>query len=359
MKWVHKTWEVKRLLTLYDSGKINLSPEYQRNPIWTSKSQRLLIDTILAPQPMPNFFLLQSSADEYEMVDGQQRTRSIIDFRNGYITSSSGVKYDKLAGSTFMNYKLNITLVTSLDDDESIEEFYALVNMAGLRLNVPELRKARYYDTTFLSLCSEMAALDKFVSLDLFSSATVLRMNDVELVSELLALLSQGYSEKKEAVDRIFEADVTGEQADELRNNFGTVVDVLTDFDSISPLKKTRFRQRADLYTLFDFIWSNRKITSKGFESCYKIMLAIAPHIRPTQEHCDPLRDYARNCVSQSNSKRARMERSDFFNALMRNPNHAPNDTQKAVADFLKLGSDLCEIEGAWAIDIAPIEEGQ
>jgi len=53
------------------------------------------------------------------------------------------------------------------------------------------------------------------------------------------------------------------------------------------------------------------------------------------------------------------MERSAFFNALMRNPKHTPNDTQKAVADFLKLGSDLCEIEGAWAIDIAPIEEGQ
>ena len=100
-------------------------------------------------------------------------------------------------------------------------------------------------------------------------------------------------------------------------------------------------------------------MSPKGFQSCYKIMLAIAPHIRPTQEHCEPLRDYARNCVSQSNSKKARMERSAFFNALMRNPKHTPNDTQKAVADFLKLGSDLCEIEGAWAIDIAPIEEGQ
>ena len=100
-------------------------------------------------------------------------------------------------------------------------------------------------------------------------------------------------------------------------------------------------------------------MSHKGFQSCYKIMLAIAPHIRPTQEHCDPLRDYARNCVSQSNSKTARMERSAFFNALMRNHEPAPNNTQKAVANFLKLGSDLCEIEGAWAIDIAPIEEGQ
>ena len=182
MKWFHQTWDVKRLLTLYDSGKINLSPEYQRNPIWTSKSQKLLIDTILSPQPMPNFFLLERSADEYEMVDGQQRTRSIIDFRNGYITSSSGVKYDKLAGSTFINYKLNITLITSLDDGESIEDFYTLVNSSGLRLNVPEIRKAKYYDTRFLALCTEMAALEKFANLGLFGTTTIGRMNDVELV---------------------------------------------------------------------------------------------------------------------------------------------------------------------------------
>ena len=244
MKWIHENWAIEKLLKLYNSGKINLSPEYQRNPIWTSKSQKNLIDTILSPQPMPNFFLLTKSKREYEMVDGQQRTRSIIDFRNGHITSSSGVKFDKTSISAFMNYKLNITLITSLDKGESIEDFYTLVNSSGLRLNAPEIRKARYYDTRFLALCTEMAALEKFANLGLFGVATISRMNDVELVSELLALLSQGCSEKKEAVDRIFEADVTGEQADELRNKFITVVDVLTDFESISPLKKTRFKQR-------------------------------------------------------------------------------------------------------------------
>lgn len=359
MKWVNENWAIEKLLKLYDSGKINLSPEYQRNPIWTSKSQKNLIDTILSPQPMPNFFLLKKSKREYEMVDGQQRTRSIIDFRNGHITSSSGVKFGEQSISEFMNYELNITLITSLDDGESIEDFYTLVNTSGLRLNVPEIRKAKYYDTRFLALCTEMAALEKFVDFGLFGSTTIDRMNDIELVSELLVLLFKGYSEKKEVVDRVFKEDVTAKQAAELREKFKMVVNVLAGLEDISPLRKARYRQRADLYTLFDFIWSNRTMSPKGFQSCYKIMLAIAPHIRPTQEHCDPLRDYARNCVSQSNSKTARMERSAFFNALMRNPKHAPNDTQKAVADFLKLSSDLFEIEGAWAIDIAPIEEGQ
>lgn len=358
MKWVHENWTVQILLELYDSGNLNLSPEYQRNPIWTSKSQRELIDTILTPQPMPTFFLLKKSKHKYEMVDGQQRTRSIIDFRNGHITSSFGVEFGEASNSDFMDYELSITLITSLGGGESIEKFYSLVNSTGLRLNAPELRKAKYYDTRFQSLCAEMAGLEQFANLGLFSPTTIGRMNDVELVSELLTLLFKGLSEKKEELDRVFEADVTVKQANELRKKFEMVVNVLTDLEDISPLRKSRYRQRADLYTLFDFIWNNRRMDPRGFQSCYRIMLAIAPHIRPTQEHCDPLRDYARNCVSQSNSKTARTERSAFFDALMRNPKHAPNDTQKAIADFLKLGSDLFEIEGAWAIDIAPIEEG-
>jgi len=359
MKWVHENWTIQILLELYDSGNLNLSPEYQRNPIWNSKSQRKSIDTILTPQPMPTFFLLKKSKHKYEMVDGQQRTRSIIDFRNGHITSLSGVKFGEASKSEFMDYELSITLITSIGGGESIEKFYSLVNSTGLRLNAPELRKAEYYDTRFLSLCTEMAGLEQFANLGLFGSSTIGRMNDVELVSELLTLLFKGRSEKKEVVDRVFEEDVTANQADELRKQFILIVNVLSDLDGVSPLKKSRYRQRADLYTLFDFIWSNRKMSPKGFRSCYKIMLAIAPHIRPTQQHCDPLRDYARNCVSQSNSKRARMERSDFFDALIRNPKPSPNDTQKAVADFLELGSDLYEIEGAWAIDIGLTEEAQ
>lgn len=358
MKWEHESWTIEKLLDLYDSGKINLSPEYQRNPIWTSKSQKRLIDTILSPQPIPNFFLLRKTENDYEMVDGQQRSRSIIDFRNGHITTTAKEKFDR-ANPAFLKYELNITLITHLDGGESIEEFYALVNSSGLRLNAPELRKAKYYDTKYLALCSEMAALDEFTQLDLFGATTVDRMNDVELVSELLTLIYLGHTEKKEAVDKVFEEDITDKQVEELSDKFKLVVKILVELNGISPLSKTRYKQRADLYTLVDFIWRNNNLTIKTFQYFYKILLAIAPHIRPTQEHCDPLRDYARNCVSQSNSKRAREERSQFFSDLMRNPNSAPNPTQSAVVDFLKLGSVLFEIENAWAIDIEAVREGQ
>lgn len=358
MKWDYERWTIEKLLDLYDTGKINLTPDYQRNPIWTSKSQKCLIDTILSPQPIPNFFLLRKPENIYEMVDGQQRSRSIIDFRNGIFSSSSKEKFDK-SNSAFLKYELNMTIITYLDSGESIEEYYALVNSSGLRLNVPELRKAKYYDTKFLALCSEMAALDQFTQFNLFGNSTVERMNDVELVSELLTLILVGHSEKKEAVDRLFEDDITDEKVEEARGNFKFIVDILAKMNELSPLCKTRYKQRADLYTLVDFIWVNRKLTPQAFQYYYKILLAIAPHIRPTQEHCSPLRDYARNCVSQSNSKIARIERSAFFDSLMRSPKNTPNATQEAITVFLNFVSGLVEIEGAWTINIADNKEGQ
>ena len=189
MDWNHETWKIKELLDLYFEGKIKLSPDYQRNDIWASKAQKKLIDTILKPQPLPNFFLLKIDDDqyEYEMVDGQQRTRTIISFFKWQITSSNAENFDSVNKESFLKYSLDITLITKLDEDEIIEEYYTLVNTSGLRLSTPEIRKAKYYDTKYLGLSSTLAASKPFSDFGLFSSGTKIRMNDVELVYELLA----------------------------------------------------------------------------------------------------------------------------------------------------------------------------
>lgn len=355
MKWTHDTWTIKKFMELYLSKKINLSPEYQRNPIWTSKAQKLLIDTILIPQPMPNFFLLRTSEDTYEMVDGQQRARSIIDYSNGHIKSSNGISFKDTLES-FNNYCLNMIIINELSSDESIEAFYTLVNSSGLRLNSPELKKAQYYNTKFLALNSELAASEKFTKLDLFGSGTIDRMNDVELVSELLALLLYGCTEKKEEVEKLYEKDISEDEVQHLRKDFDKITNVLSILNSIYPLKKTRYKQRADLYTLFDFINKNN-LQNESYITYYNILLQIEKHIRPTQEDCIPLRDYARNCVSQSNSKNARIQRSEFMSLLFRNPVRMINEIQKDIVDFFKLKDDLIEIEEAWTIDINSINE--
>lgn len=357
MKWLQEVWSIRKLLDLYEGKKINLAPEYQRNAIWTASAQKSLLDTILAPQPIPNFFLLEKEDGLFEMVDGQQRARAIINFAKGHLTATGGRKINGGDDPEFYLYPLNITKINELCQSESIEKFYALVNSSGLRLNTPELRKAEFFETRYLELCTELASAKAFNSLNLFTEHTSKRMNDVELISELIALLHFGRSEKKIKVDALYESDITEREKESLKERFLQIVGLVVKFNEFKAIASTRYRQRADLYTLFDFISCNQNVDEKSFVSYYKILTFLAEGIRPTQEKCDPLRDYARNCVSQSNSLRARKERFEFMNLLFRNPIESPNQIQEKIISYLHLPGNLVQAANCWTIDTSEFEE--
>ena len=66
MKFKIEIWDIMKLEELYSTHKIELSPPYQRNSIWSLKAQKLLIDTIKRELPLPNFFL-QKKGDGFEI----------------------------------------------------------------------------------------------------------------------------------------------------------------------------------------------------------------------------------------------------------------------------------------------------
>ncbi|MDY0222599.1 MAG: DUF262 domain-containing protein [Desulfobacterium sp.] len=359
MKFEHLVWTISEFLKKYDDKKINLSPSYQRNPIWTAKAQKQLIDTIKKNQPIPNFFLKKNGNEDFEMVDGQQRARTILGYINSNFSDLDGMRFENLNDKTksaFLHYPLSTTIIIQLSKDESIEEFYSLVNSAGLRLNRPELKKAEFYDTLFLKLVNDIAANEDFIKLDLFSSTTVTRMNDIEFVSELVALLKFGIFEKKTKIDYLYKNDIGSEEYDSLKSRFIDIIQILCDLDALYPLNKTRYRQKNDFYSLFNFINSlieENKKDIKLIKYYYKILIEIAPHIKPTQKECDVLKGYALNCVSQSNSENARTSRASFFNSLFLNPSNKINDTQKQILDFFKVDDHhLIKLSGTWTVDV-------
>ncbi|NTV46448.1 MAG: DUF262 domain-containing protein, partial [Chlorobiales bacterium] len=164
MEFEYEEWTIERLSDLYNEDKLNLSPPYQRNEVWTKSAQRLLIDTITNHQPIPSFFIHKKDNNCFEMVDGQQRSRSMLLF-----LKKSDKPFTNSGGKTiadhpeFIKYPLSITLITKVSENENIESFYALVNKTGLRLNNPELFKAQYYDTKFLELIYEIVDDDEFI----------------------------------------------------------------------------------------------------------------------------------------------------------------------------------------------------
>lgn len=358
MKFRIETWTISRIREYYDKGTLNLNPPYQRRFIWTLKDQQTLIDSILRGYAIPNIFLFEKKKSHFEMVDGQQRSRTIIGFIEKQFKTQDGEHYsEKKHGSIFTKYQIPITIIEKIEADESIEEFYALVNKSGIHLNRPELKKAEYFDTKFLKLVTELADNASFQNLELFTEASTKRMNDIDFVSELVTYLIEGNSDKKLKVDKAFENDITTAKYKELKAEFLEVIKTFTKFDERFPLKKTRYKQRNDFYSLFGFIHKNLSLATKTFLYYYDLLLKFNDDINPSNEKCEPFQLYAFHCISQSNSKNARDERLKILEELFLNPKDIPNKSQKAVIRFFSLQeTDLVQKEGFTTFDLKKIK---
>lgn len=349
MQFEHTTWSVEHLLDLIQQGKIDLQPEYQRNPVWRSSSQIKLIESIIQNRPIPSFFIRKLGADRYEMVDGQQRARTIVAYwknlipgvDNKYLEQRLRTEGDPTAfRNRYLTYNFPVTIITAMGPDERIQDYYVLLNNSSLRLNRPELKKAAYYNTRFLNLIKTATDYPPFRDLDLFNDYSLQRMSDFESVSELIATIKYGIFDKKEKVDQLFEDDVNDAEESALFEDFARLIDRLNVLDRIQRLKRTRLKQKADFYTFTYFLHTLGEIQVGSASAVYKAFVKIAPHIRPSNSRCEPLREYAHHCVTQSNSKSARQTRHEILSDLLANADLEPNKRQRQVLDFFKAPHD-------------------
>ena len=367
MEYKLTQWTIKKLVTEHEAGHINLSPPYQRNPIWTLRAQQKLIESILNHKPIPNFFLLEKGARSFEMIDGQQRARTILAYWKNLLVDHDHLTFqERLQRSgdrsstraQFLEDLLSITIVTKLQDNESVEEYYALLNSSGLRLNRPELKKAEYFTTNFLKLLLDLVADQAWEDIKIFTASNIARMNDVDFVSELVAALKFGISDKKEKVDQMYEDDITIDELKALRTAFKRNLSCFQRFNAITPLIRTRYKQKNDFYTLFHLFYTLRDCDVQTLDFLYRVLVKLGSYIRPSQDECEPLREYAHHCVTQSNSKLARQRRSEILTDILMNKTPEPNPIQEALLAFFDLGDHpLVNVGPFWTIDAGAIHD--
>jgi hypothetical protein len=341
MKYTNYQLPIEGLIELIEKGGIDLKPPYQRNEVWTKKDQESLIDSILSRFPLPNLFFFKNDSGRLEMVDGQQRVRAIYSFYKGFITDTKKRSFEDIDKTSFLSYELNVTEISEVHDEETIRKFYVLVNKKGVHLNLPEIRKAEFAATNFLSLVERILESPIFSDLDLFSDSTAKRMNDRGYVEELVAYLVTGITDKKNAVENLYKEDISEQKAKEIEGLFIKIVERISFLDKYKRINETRYKQRNDFYTLFNFVSESLSIDSQEILLYqYQILLCIAPHIAPSNDICQSIQQYAYNCVTQSNSKKARTERLEFFNSVLRNKDTDNNPIVQDVYQFL-IDSDL------------------
>lgn len=339
---------------------INLQPPYQRNFIWTPKDQKLLIDSIMRGYPLPNFFIYKKDDGKYDMVDGQQRATTICKFIKNEFRDSSKHLYGEINQSQFLSYKLNVTEITNIGEGESLEEFYSLVNKRGIRLNPAEVNKAQYHDSQFLTLVNSLMDLQVLTNLDIFSSKTVQRMNDRSLIEEVVAYLFKGeITDKRIAVDDLFEATLPPEKIEQVNNSFNEVIRTISMLNEVKPINQTRFKQRNDFYTLFCFLHMNAGLSDEVIKEQYRYLIYLDEneYIRPTNEDCETLKEYAYHCVTQSNSKLARKTRLEILESILLVKERDENERQEDVYSYVLSNTDKTElptkkIEGYLFVDL-------
>jgi hypothetical protein len=80
---------------------VNLRPEYQRRRRWDDKKQSKLIESLLMNVPVPPIFLYETELSRYEVMDGQQRLVSIIDFYGNKLELRGLKAWSALNGMTY------------------------------------------------------------------------------------------------------------------------------------------------------------------------------------------------------------------------------------------------------------------
>ncbi|MCJ7762336.1 DUF262 domain-containing protein [Candidatus Bathyarchaeota archaeon] len=140
MKFDLQQWEISGLLA---NASLLAVPSFQREPkVWTSRDRKLLIDTILKGWRIPKIYLNNPQEQEYEIVDGQQRIFTILNFvQNGFKikVSDSKLKFKSLdtkLQDDILKYKLDVEIIREADEDEVAELFSRL--QEGVALNPSE-----------------------------------------------------------------------------------------------------------------------------------------------------------------------------------------------------------------------------
>lgn len=126
------------------AGKLDIRPPYQREFIYKDKQREAVIGTITKDFPLNVMYWAVREDENFEVIDGQQRTISICQYVSGDFAFM--FKYfhnlQKDEQEQILNYKLMVYLCSGTDSEKL--EWFKTINIAGEKLTEQELRNAVY-----------------------------------------------------------------------------------------------------------------------------------------------------------------------------------------------------------------------
>lgn len=193
---------VFQIVRKYGQKSLIIDPDFQRNSVWKLEQKSRFIESILMNFPIPPLYVNENEDNKWIIIDGLQRTSTLVAFLNNEFALKNLKALGQLEGKTFQNLdsaqqsriedkKINIYILQSNTPLAVVYELFDRINTGGTPLNRQEVRHCIFKGKS-TELLKELAQTDFFKrAIDDGVSGT--RMKDREVILRYLAFKIQDY----------------------------------------------------------------------------------------------------------------------------------------------------------------------
>jgi len=206
MQIKESNYSIADIKSMIDRKELHINRSYQRGSgLWPAAPRSYFIDTILKGFPFPKIYfheLLEAPALRMrrELVDGQQRIATIIDFMaDGFAMSeghsNAGLRFSEFEEEdkrTFLTYAVAVDVIRDASPSDIVEMFRRM-NAFTLPLNDAEKRHAAFQGEFKWFANRTADQIGSFLrEFSVFTDRQMVRMADQELITEIYGFTKDG-----------------------------------------------------------------------------------------------------------------------------------------------------------------------
>ena len=241
-------FSIYEYIRLYKRGRLVIDPDFQRNLVWDIDRKSRFIESIILNYPLPALYVNQKKDNSYEVVDGLQRTSTLIDFLDkdkGFaltglkaLSDLNGAKFTDLPSiyqAKIEDKKLWVYVIKPSVPIEVVYDLFDRINTSSTSLNRQEVRNGilKGKSTRLLKKLSEQDYFKKAID----NGIAPTRMKDREMILRYLAFRIFDYQQDYQGDMNAFLDNtmqvinrMTDEEISVLENDFKRVMEITFDF---------------------------------------------------------------------------------------------------------------------------------
>lgn len=344
LRFQAQIYKVNDILGWNDRQELVLSPNFQRRKVWSPQGKSFLIDSIIKGYPLPQLFIREKILTKErrtirEVVDGQQRLRTILEYIEGKFTifplhneELASKRFDELSEEiqqTVLTFPLSVNTLIGTDDSDVLGLFSRL-NSYSVPLNDQEKINAEFLGV-FKQKIDELSKLNLayWTNNGILSQYQFARMKEVELTAELIVGMLEGLQSGKTIIRTMYKKyDEEFIEFRYLESRFNEVLELCPRVMGGS-IAETEFCRPPLFYSLFCAVYdlrygfrSKEEIKPRAFnenalgdvqQQLYRLNQALTG-----EEDFPEYKEFVTASKSSTNKMKARRIRHDLMVSIIR-----------------------------------------